>query len=319
MGNYKYKSIDPEDFSVLPICILKTSYKDKIGMPEVAVNNIVRSRKKHMLNSMSRCLEGVHTLSPYHFHEGIEILQINCGSAYVIVNDTRYYAEKDDILIVNPFENHGIYLTDPKGDFSRTCLIFEPTDLFPAGKGSRKLFFDQLRDLRFVNFISHKAPLSKDLCQCVEEIVRLSGQHTADWPIAVFSNLVKFYSVIVRGSFYREETSSSPYQYEFAMKMSAYVDEHIAKDLTTEEVAAYCGYSVGHFCRLFKMCFNRPFKEYLNICRVEKAKELIENYQGTAGVYREVGFSSVSHFSNIFKKHEGISPTEYFKHIKKGK
>ena len=319
MSNYKYRSINPDDFSFLPMCILKDDYAEQKRTTLISINNIVRSKKKHMLNSMSRQLNAEYVFSNYHFHEGIEILRINGGSARVIINDKKYDVKENDILIINPFENHGIYLMDRTADFSRTCVIFEPTDLFPAEK-ENKLLFDKLRALRFPNFISCEHPASAELCECIDHTVELAVTHTAGWPIAVFSNLVMFYSIIVREGLQTEETDSIPYQYGFVLKVAEFIDRNIGRELSTEEISEYCGYSVGHFCRLFKKCFNRSFKEYLNICRIENAKALLGTTPTFSEVYKAVGFNNANHFSNTFKRYEGVTPSEYLKknHHKKG-
>ena len=316
MNSYPYKSMDPNDFTVIPLCILKDRYKKGERCSEIAVNNVVRSRKKHSAGAAWLFKEGGYVLTPYHFHEGVEILRINRGEAIVMVNGIKYHATEGDILIVNPFEDHGILLRDSDTRFDRTCLIFEPTNLFPAEKGRQKQLFNRLRSLRFQNYIPHDDPMSASLCACIDQIVEQARTREPEWSVVAFSQLVAFYAWIIKGDLLGKENDIMPYQYEFVLKVSEYVENHIAGEIRTEEVATYCGYSVGHFCRLFKTCFNRPFKEYLNSCRIEKAKEIMEGNQKVSEIYRAVGFRHANHFSNTFKKQEGISPTAYIKKAK---
>ena len=316
MNANRYKSIDPDDFSTVPLCILKTNYINGHRCAEISVNNVVRSRKKHTSKAAELFSKGGYAMTPYHFHEGIEILRIHQGNAIVVVNGTKYPAEENDILIVNPFEDHGILLPDPKMEFSRSCLIFEPTNLFPAEKGKQNQLFYELRSLRFQNFISHKDPLNEALRTCIDEIVAQTQTHSAEWPIVVFSQLIAFYALIVKGNLIGKKDDTMPYRYEFVFKVSEYVEANLDREIRTEELANYCGYSLGHFCRLFKTCFNRSFKEYLNSCRIERAKELMETTPRLSDVYLSVGFRHANHFTNTFKKQEGISPSSYMKKMK---
>lgn len=315
MSDHQYKRINLDDFSVMPMCILKDDYKDRIRTPLISFNNVIRPNKNYMLSSMSRFLSTDYALSPYHFHEGIEILRICRGNANVIIKNKTYSVTENDILIVNPFENHGIYLPDETAEFSRVCLIFQPTDLFPAEKGNNKLLFDKLRRLRFSNFISHEQSCSAELCDCIDAIIGQAEQRRTEWPIAVFGELVRMYSVLVRDKLEAEDKDAIPYQYEFMTRVSSFIDENISRSISTEEISAYFGYSTGHFCRLFKSCFNRSFKEYLNICRIERAREMIdtESERMLKHIWSAVGFNNANHFSNTFKKQIGLSPLSYIK------
>lgn len=313
--NYQYKRIKSEDFAVMPMCILKDDYKNGKRTSVISVNNVISPNRKHLLNSMDCILSKGYPFSQYHFHEGIEILRINCGCANVIINDKSYAVTKNDILIVNPFENHGIYLLDKNTDITRECIIFQPSDLFPPEKGNNKLLLNELRNLRFRNFIPHTELCNKELCTYIDNIMSLSEQRSIEWPIAIFSNLIMFYAVLIRENFQTKEEFFIPYQYEFMTNVSVFIEQNLSRQITTEEISRYFGYSTEHFCRLFKKCFNRPFKEYLNICRIEKAKEMMDGEsRGTlTEIWKAAGFGNANHFSNIFKKCIGICPSAYLK------
>lgn len=302
----------------MPMCILKDDYTNGKRTSLIAVNNVISPNRKHMISSMSCIFSNDYPFSPYHFHEGIEVLRINRGRAHVIINDKNYAVAENDILIVNPFENHGIYLSDKNADITRECIIFQPTDIFPTEKENNKLLFDELRNMRFCNLIPHTEPCNKELCACIDNIISLSEKRSTEWAIAALGNLFMFYAILVRENFQTEGKTFIPYQYEFMTNVSVFIDQNLSRQITTEELSLYFGYSTEHFCRLFKKCFNRPFKEYLNICRIEKAKEMMddENRGTLTEIWKAVGFSNANHFSNTFKKRIGISPSSYLKQKK---
>ena len=54
------------------------------------------------------------------------------------------------------------------------------------------------------------------------------------------------------------------------------------------------------------------FSEYINICKITEAKRLLE--EENMKVYEAaeaLGFESAFYFSKVFKRVEGVSPTEY--------
>ena len=59
--------------------------------------------------------------------------------------------------------------------------------------------------------------------------------------------------------------------------------------------------------------FGENFKEYLNIYRIKKAKEIIKqnNYVTVKELSAMVGFNNSDTFIRVFKRYEGTSPGQY--------
>ncbi len=92
------------------------------------------------------------------------------------------------------------------------------------------------------------------------------------------------------------------------------------RDLSLSDIAAQFNISEEHFCRVFKEYTGyRPF-EYLNLVKLQKAKELLKNTSLSIGeVCIESGFESHSYFSMLFKRSNGCTPSEYRSVESKGK
>ena len=72
------------------------------------------------------------------------------------------------------------------------------------------------------------------------------------------------------------------------------------------------GYSYGHLCRMFKICYGLSPLTYLNLLRLETAASVLSK-PGTnvAATAEAAGFNSPAYFSRIFKRHFGMSPREW--------
>ena len=71
-----------------------------------------------------------------------------------------------------------------------------------------------------------------------------------------------------------------------------------------------------HFIRVFKAETGKTPYEFLLEIKVEKAIELIKARKYTiTEIAMMCGFTSSSHFSNVFRKIKGISPTDFIKYI----
>ena len=298
------------------MCILKDHYVNRTRTHLISVNdNIVRPNNKLTLSFADRNIRAENVFTAYHFHDGIEILRINKGAVSVVIDGKTFAAKENDILIANLFEAHGIYLTDPDTEFERSCFIFRPYDLFPSKKKSSLPLYDMLLSSSFENYISSDEDYSAELCDCFDRIIEATSKRNNGWQVAVMAQLVIFYSIMIREGLQKDGTAPIPYQLDFMTAVSDFIEENLHKKLSTKEVADHCLYSVEHFCRLFKKCFNRTFKEYLNICRIQRARNLFDT--GCATSVGEacslVGFKNANHFCNTFKSIVGITPSEYLK------
>jgi AraC-like DNA-binding protein len=92
----------------------------------------------------------------------------------------------------------------------------------------------------------------------------------------------------------------------------AHVARHFLRPIPESEVALLCNMSPSRFCREFKAAFDVTFVEYLASYRMEQAKRLLANPTMAVGdVAVAVGFSDPSYFTRVFKRQEGVAPSEY--------
>lgn len=92
----------------------------------------------------------------------------------------------------------------------------------------------------------------------------------------------------------------------------AHVAKHFLRPIPESEVATLCNMSPSRFCREFKATFEVTFGEYLANYRMKQAKRLLANpTMPVADVAVSVGFSDPSYFTRVFRKQEGVSPSEY--------
>ncbi len=98
-----------------------------------------------------------------------------------------------------------------------------------------------------------------------------------------------------------------------------YIDEHLDAGLSLSAVARAAGMSTSHFCRRFKSVTGIYFREYLARRRIARAKELLKDQGRTiTDVVQEVGFKDMTHFGRVFKRLEGLLPSEFRRRATQG-
>ncbi|EZP75173.1 AraC family transcriptional regulator [Parageobacillus genomosp. 1] len=99
-------------------------------------------------------------------------------------------------------------------------------------------------------------------------------------------------------------------------KAKDYIDEHYHHPLTLEEVAEYVGISPYYFSKLFKDRFGMTFIDYVTDVRIARAKKEMANpNKSLKEICFLVGYNDPNYFSRVFKKHTGMSPSEYRKKL----
>ena len=87
-----------------------------------------------------------------------------------------------------------------------------------------------------------------------------------------------------------------------------YADPQVANDT----LANLCGISTVYFRKTFESVYGTSPIRYLHELRINKAKAILSGDFGSIGqVAESVGYSSVYHFSKMFKLYTGLSPSAY--------
>ncbi|GAA1027031.1 MULTISPECIES: helix-turn-helix transcriptional regulator [Amycolatopsis] len=90
------------------------------------------------------------------------------------------------------------------------------------------------------------------------------------------------------------------------------MDRDWAEPLDLDAIAAHAGYSRYHFVRLFRTVYGQTPGQYLSRRRIERAEDLLRTADlSVTEICTLVGFSSLGSFSASFKKHTGLTPSEY--------
>ena len=93
-----------------------------------------------------------------------------------------------------------------------------------------------------------------------------------------------------------------------------YLHAHLNAPISLSDVAAAACLSPFHLLRVFQAIFRQTPHQYLNQCRLERAKFLLEKTRiPVTAICLECGFSSLGSFSALFHKRCGMSPRAWRK------
>jgi AraC family transcriptional regulator len=91
-----------------------------------------------------------------------------------------------------------------------------------------------------------------------------------------------------------------------------YIEAHIEKDISLDDLASIACMSRFHFARVFKLAMGMPPYKYVSTKRFERARELLDrNDRPVWDIASALGFSSESNFSRAFRQFTGFSPRQF--------
>ena len=95
-------------------------------------------------------------------------------------------------------------------------------------------------------------------------------------------------------------------------RAKAYIEKNFRKDISLDDVSREVDISPYYFSKLFKQETGKNFIEHLTEIRLKNARELLQNSQlSIKEICAQLGYSDPNYFSRIFKKYEGVTPSEF--------
>lgn len=237
-----------------------------------------------------------------HWHNDLEFLFLESGELTIEIDTTDYIMEQGQCMIINPMTAHAfksttagsvlwcarVSLTDMYsciGSKSKLKELFETTLILVYDKKLKEL----MRKLIYANYREYN-DLYAALIAC-EMLIEISSNRRCIHS-EIYSDPVEISDHIVR--------------------MQEFIDQNISKGITLSMVADHLGFSSSYCSRYIKQKTNLNYLEYLNSVRMREAENLLRGGEDSViEVAYKVGFSSIQSFNRTFKKHRGVTPTEY--------
>ena len=96
------------------------------------------------------------------------------------------------------------------------------------------------------------------------------------------------------------------------MDVREYLDRHFAEHISLDDLAARYYINKYYLTRVFREQFGMSITAYLQSVRITYAKQQLRfSEKSVEEIGLECGLGSLNYFSRVFRKVEGVSPTEY--------
>lgn len=141
---------------------------------------------------------------------------------------------------------------------------------------------------------------------CNEYIMHISELKDYTTMICVFQKLARHLLNCIASL---HTTDLAHYYYP---RVAAYVRSHLSEAFTTEDIAAELNISRCYLSIVFKKETGETLIHYIHRRKIEEAcHRLAESNDKICQISAELGFSSQSHFTRIFKEFKDMTPLQY--------
>lgn len=203
----------------------------------------------------------------------------------------------------------------------QSATIIQAVDSFLAAIRKSGLITPELlerwdREIdRFANHIIHEAanPSSEALLKLYKEESATIERPNPDKYICSLAEWKQYWGELMNLLALSLQSQKQTGQ-DLIHDITAFIEQNYQNDVSLYDIANRFHVSREYISRKFKQKHGINIPEYLNRIRISKSKILLQNPSLRMAVISEmVGFKNEKYFSLVFKKQEGISPTEFRK------
>ncbi|WP_052737661.1 AraC family transcriptional regulator [Bacillus sp. SA1-12] len=263
----------------------------------------------------------------FHSHTEFEIYMFHKGNCNYLINNTVYYLQPGDMILMNgltlhranplppePYERSVIHFSSEMLQSDLEVLDF-PELLSPFNTFNNCLFRDVPSDLllRMERLIEQIASLYEESkkTSMINDMTVNSRFYEAKMQTLVIQLLFEIYELSQTHLNKLIQVESEKAQH--VRRIIVWIEQHYHENVTLDSIAKSLNISKYYMSHIFKEMTGGTIAKYLMGCRINRAKRLLqtEPKKSVSEVGLEAGFKHTSHFSRIFVEKTGLTPSEY--------
>lgn len=253
-----------------------------------------------------------------HTHAFIELVYTIGGRGIHRVDGTEYHVKGGDMLIVHHNCRHTVV---PVENLRYVDIMLKPEYVDAALKGTNDIFLL----LRLHDFVELSDRVNKDNLlihfdgeerQKVDTILEWTREEQST-PLPAGALILHSMLSMLLSLIFRKMAENQNFRFSINDDLLWFMERNCCNRISIQEIADKCGYSAEHFSRIFKKYTGVSPAEYVMMCRIKRAKELlVKNDKPIEALIEECGFSDRTAFFKKFHEHVGCTPLQFRKNQK---
>lgn len=254
---------------------------------------------------------GAWEMVKMHAHNFHEMYFLVSGTRRYFIEDTLYDVAEGELVFIPQTKLHRT-LPGGKGAHTRYVVYFEDAAV--------QSFIDKVGRAHYENLLQPKSiRLPEEISGQIRFNLMQMEQEQRD-PDG-YSHVVNTYlleNILLLAL--RHGTPKSPVTEKTVSKMQEvahYINKNLSSPIGLQDAAKMAHMEATYFSKAFKAATGEGFQEYLTKVRLWKAEQLLEHSDLPVNRVAEAcGFSTANYFSDVFRKKNGCSPSQYRKTVR---
>lgn len=261
------------------------------------------------------------------------------GNLYLVEDETKYILSQGDFFVLDPKHIHKGYKSSfceyyyihfewnrdldgmKKIKFSKeqemmSYLIQKRNDALQSDSCSYQINPNEICMIPKKYHISNYNDFIR-ICYILDEAIRKNEYQLENYKVLCGGKIMEAFVEVARSfvmSQMENVSTGIPKSYLKIQHLMEFLNSEYARKVTSEEIEQRFDCNFDYINRVFKKITSRTIFSYLNMVRINHAKELLSTTgMKVAEVGEQVGYSDEFYFSKVFKKATGIAPNTYAK------
>ena len=263
------------------------------------LSHSLRPHEQMKLRNVGSARYGGDWHSVPHTHNHLELFYIVGGKGQFLIQDQLYPVNPNNLVVINPNVTH-----------TEVSLNAQPLEYIVLGIEGIELATNEGSNGQF-NILDHFE--SVEISSCLRNILREMEQKNTG-----YEDVCQAYMEILIIRLMRNIALAVPTESQVVSgnrqcaSVKRYIDLHFKEALTLEQLAEDAHMNKYYLSHAFKREYGISPINYMITKRIEESKYLLaETDLSMSQIAQLLGFSSLSYFSQVFRRTQATTPMEY--------
>lgn len=253
------------------------------------------------------------TTGHLHLNKNRMLLYFIQGSGNLVVEDKVYRLQAGDAIVTDSEELFHCRI-DPGAYHERLSLHINPQfwDKFPCETASVFRAFTT-RKKGDGNLIPADAVKSSGLGAALMALFAVVQKPSPDRNILALGQLIQTLNLL--NGIHATTDIQVPPKDPMLHRVLQYLNGHCTENISVESVAAHFHITPSYLAHWFKQCTGLSPWNYVILRRLQQANALMTQGASAEEACYRVGFENYANFFRLYKKHTGITPSQFKKQL----
>jgi AraC-like DNA-binding protein len=252
------------------------------------------------------------------------MVYIDRGECNIVADGETVTLKQGDIYFHKPHENH--MLKTIKGISPNVFIVVFSCDSPAMSYFENRKIEASMATKQHIAAIIHEASGTFDLPFNIPRMQKLKLKDNPLWagPQTVLLRLELMLIEIIRENNYYKNITPKRFfpkdiiNDEFCLCIISFMESKLYGKFSMEELSKEFSFSKTYISKYFVKACGYSIIDYFNMMKINEAKRLIrESHYNFFEISEILLFSNSHYFSTLFKKHTGMTPTQYKNSCKK--